>query len=202
MYQDKMKTLNRILAVDRLAKKKSNFSLDNLVTGKYHFISVLPKIVRDYNNTKHRTLGISPSEVTPENKFELFNKINGKPVVPPVKKKLKVGDKVRVLLHRKGFHKSSEGTWSSQIFTVSHLRDTSPPVEHLQDYRGKEVEGSFYPRGGTHRNPRRQLALASNKSAEKEEEVNGLSFSLVRWFGYDKEHDSWVPSSDVVKIGK
>ncbi|XP_064475398.1 uncharacterized protein LOC135389263 [Ornithodoros turicata] len=72
------------------------------VTGKYHFVSVLPKIMRDYNNTKHRTLGISPSEVTPENELELFNKINGKPIVPSVKKKLKVEDKVRVLLHRRG----------------------------------------------------------------------------------------------------
>ncbi|XP_064488381.1 uncharacterized protein LOC135400480 [Ornithodoros turicata] len=53
------------------------------VTGKYCFVSVLPKIVGDYNNTKHRTLGISPSEVTPENELELFNKIYGKPVVPP-----------------------------------------------------------------------------------------------------------------------
>ncbi|XP_064483005.1 uncharacterized protein LOC135395846 [Ornithodoros turicata] len=116
------------------------------VTGKYHFVSVLPKIVRDYHNTKHRTLGISPSEVTPETKLELFNKINGKPVIPSMKKKLKLGYKGRVLLHREGFQKSSEGSWSPQIFTVSRLRDTSPPVVHLEDYRGKEVDGSFYPK--------------------------------------------------------
>ncbi|XP_064480319.1 uncharacterized protein LOC135393906 [Ornithodoros turicata] len=127
------------------------------VTGKYHFICALPKIVRDINNTKHRTLGISPSEITPKNKLALFNKINGKPVVLSVKKKLKVRDKVRALLHKKGFQKSSEGSWSPQIFTVSCMRDTSPPVVQLEDYWGKEVDGSFYPKEV----PRRKFELGS-----------------------------------------
>ncbi|XP_064466193.1 uncharacterized protein LOC135377590 [Ornithodoros turicata] len=162
---------------------------------------MLPKIVRNYNNTKHRTLGISLSEVTHENELELFNKINGKAVVPSMKKKFQVGDKMRVLLQRKRFLKSSEGSWSPQIFTVSRRRDTSPPVVHLEEYRGKEVDGSFYP----------EEVLVVTRDANqpwpvmkvlRKKKVNGQSFPLVCWFGYDKEHNSWVPSSDVVKIGK
>ncbi|XP_064488314.1 uncharacterized protein LOC135400402 [Ornithodoros turicata] len=175
------------------------------VTGKYHFVSALPEIVRDYKNTKHRTLGISPFEVTPENELGLFNKINGKPVVPSVKKKLKVGDKVgdkeRALLHRKCFHKSSEGSWSPQIFSVSRLRDTSPPVVHLEDYWGKEVDGSFYPEEVLVVIPDANQPWSVTRVLRRKK-VNGKSFSFVRWFGCNKEHDSWVPSSDVVKIGK
>ncbi|XP_064469098.1 uncharacterized protein LOC135383643 [Ornithodoros turicata] len=110
------------------------------VTGKYNFVSALLKIVQhhytkttqltncnnntNYNNTKDRTLGISPSEVTPENELGLFNKVNEKPVVPSVKMKLKLGDKVRALLHRKYFQNSSEGRFSP-----------SPTVVPLEDYQ-------------------------------------------------------------------
>ncbi|XP_064461741.1 uncharacterized protein LOC135371697 [Ornithodoros turicata] len=171
------------------------------VTGKYHFVSTLLKIVPDYNNTKHRTLGISPSEVMPENELELFTKINGKPVVPSVKKKLKVRDKVRVLLHRKGFQKSSEESWSPQIFSISCLRDTSPPFVHLEDYRGKEVDRAFY---------MEEVLVVTRDATQpwpvtkvlRKKKVSSQSFFLVHWFGYDKELDSWVPSSDVVKIRK
>ncbi|XP_064458858.1 uncharacterized protein LOC135369124 [Ornithodoros turicata] len=60
------------------------------VTGKYHLVSALPNIVCEYDTTKNRST---------ENELELFNKTNGKSIVPSVKKELKVEDKVRVLLH-------------------------------------------------------------------------------------------------------
>lgn len=168
------------------------------VTGKYHYVSALPRIVQDYNHSKHRTIGMSPAEVNAENEMSVFNKVNGKPVVPSVKKKLNVGDRVRVLLHRRTFQKGSEGSWSPQIYTISRLRNTSPPVVYLKDYQGKDIKGCFYPEEVT------VVADVDRWPVEKvlrKKNVKGRSYSLVRWFGYDSEHDSWVPSEEVIKIG-
>jgi Tat protein secretion system quality control protein TatD with DNase activity len=63
--------------------------------GSYKWIDILPKLVNEYNNTRHRTIGMKPSEVNKKNEqilLETVNKIKNMSVKP----KYKIGDKVRI----------------------------------------------------------------------------------------------------------
>ncbi len=43
--------------------------------GTYKWIDVLPSIIREYNNTKHRTIQMKPIDVTTNNERDIYNKI-------------------------------------------------------------------------------------------------------------------------------
>lgn len=52
--------------------------------GNYKWLDILPKLVKSYNNTKHRTIGMKPKDVTRENQDKVMKKYSIK--VKPMKK--------------------------------------------------------------------------------------------------------------------
>lgn len=116
-------------------------------TGKFNYISVLPRIVADYNNSVHSVTGMKPKDVTPSNSEALFLKLNNKKknTTRPRKFKYKVGDRVRLSLDRGVFAKGYDRGWTTEIFVVTRTRNTDPPVYHVKDLTGdEEIQGAFY----------------------------------------------------------
>ena len=74
--------------------------------GKYKWLDILSNLLKEYNNSKHRTTGMKPKDITLTNEAEVLakftpqTKINKKP-------KFKIGEKVRVSKIKQVFEKGS-----------------------------------------------------------------------------------------------
>ena len=86
------------------------------------YIDILPKILASYNNSKNRSIGMTPNEARkPENYgkvyFNLYGDLaesqNGKPT-------FKIGDTVRISKYkRKTFDKGYTPNWTEEVFVIS-----------------------------------------------------------------------------------
>ena len=182
----------------------------------YKYIGVLQDIVDNYNKRPHRSLGsYSPSEVNRENANEvrlsayLARKVKPKNV-PKIEKKessmktrrkrkykFKVGDLVRITYKRYTFQRDYQQKWTEELFKIRrrYMRENKP-IYQLKDLQDEIIEGSFY-----------QQELQKVKKDEnttwkiekiiKKRRRKGATEALVRWLGYPKKFDSWIPMTDI-----
>ena len=55
-----------------------------------------------------------------------------------------MGDQVRISKSRRTFKKGYLPSWTQEIFTVTKIIQSVPPVYWLRDYADNEIEGVFY----------------------------------------------------------
>ncbi len=73
-------------------------------TGTKTITNVLPKIVKNYNNSYHTTIKMAPNEVNESNIDEVYHNILSKATIK-IREPLNVGDRVRVQLKTEIFPK-------------------------------------------------------------------------------------------------
>ena len=112
--------------------------------GNYKWIDLLPTLIASYNNTKHRTIGMKPKDVTSSNKPEILMRLSNTNQLPLKRAKFKQSDKVRVSKIKQAFAKGYTPYWSTEIFTIDRVSATKPITYHLRDYRDEPVAGGFY----------------------------------------------------------
>ena len=112
------------------------------------YIDKLRLINRSYNQTRHSSLGISPSQVSHKNKEQIWlrlyadkNKIKEATHSPP---KFNVGDYVRIPSTKKTFTKSYKSAWTGELFKIQKVHQTNPVTYALEDLLGDKILGSFY----------------------------------------------------------
>ena len=157
-------------------------------------IEILPKIVKSYNFSHHRTLGARPVDVTPENQTEFFFHLFPDP--GPVKRpRFQVGDHVRISKDRHVLLKKYKQSFTDEVFIVDRIRLGVPNTYHLVDMVRKEpVLGSFYEA------ELQRVSLSADKTWIIEKIIRRrraphLQY-FVKWRGYDSSHNSWVNASD------
>jgi hypothetical protein len=107
------------------------------------YIDVLNDIVYSYNNTYHRSIGMTPSQVVKENEHIVRARLY--PEKPKrFKYRFNIGDTVRMSIRRNVFHKSYSGNWSEEIFTVCSRHPTQPVTYSLKDAADQPIKGRFY----------------------------------------------------------
>lgn len=113
---------------------------------KFQFYQDLPNIVAAINNSRHRSHGMKPSEVTVFNQDVVFERLYPDFYkIPRFKIPYKVNDKVRIAKERLPFAKGFRGTYTKEVFTISDvLKTRSPPVYKLKAQDGSDVLGIFY----------------------------------------------------------
>ena len=79
--------------------------------------NVLPKILKNYNNSYHKTIGMAPNDVNVDNLSEVWENIK-KHSVRHYRPLLNPGDKVRIQLKEKSFNKGYKPKFSKEIYTV------------------------------------------------------------------------------------
>ena len=106
------------------------------------YTDVLDDLLHSYNNTFHRTIKMTPSEVNAQNE----QKIRARLYRPKSKLvwKFQVGDKVRLSRGKREFKKGYLPSWTDEIFTIESRRPSDPPVYKVKDYNGEVLEGNFY----------------------------------------------------------
>ena len=159
-----------------------------------NFINVLSDLVKEYNNTRHSSIKMTPVKASKtENELTVWRNIYPEHLeIYDIKPKFSVGDKVRISKKKKTFEKGYTTRWTEEIFTIVEVKRTQPPTYKIADLNGEEIKGSFY-------EPELQK---TNQEIFRIEKVmkRGKTKSLVKWKGYSNDFNSWVDNKDIVNI--
>ena len=158
------------------------------------YINVLPDLVREYNNTRHSSIKMTPVEASEKkNEFTVWKTLYPNRLdILDINPKFSVGDKVRISKKKALFEKGYTTRWTEEIFTITKIKRTSPITYKIADLNGEEIDGTFY-------EPELQKTSQQLFRIEKVIE-KGKNKSLVKWKGYSNDFNSWVDNKDIVNI--
>lgn len=165
----------------------------------YHtqnFISILDDLLRSYNNSMHRTIGMTPSEASnltsSTDMAKLYNKIYSKvDTLKYTKKLFKLGDLVRISKYKNVFEKGYTPNYTTEVFKVRKVYTGKPNLYGLEDKDGVLIEGRFYAE---------EMQLYTGKTFKKllrKRTIKGVKYFLVDYIWHDPE---WVRSTEYYKI--
>ena len=100
------------------------------------YFSYLNKLVDQYNNTYHHSIGKKPVNA---NYSALTEKIETDPKTP----KFKVNARVRITKYENTFSKGYTETWSREIFIIDNVLKTNPWTYEIKNLNGEKITGSF-----------------------------------------------------------
>ena len=168
----------------------------------YRYTNVLQTFLKAYNHTKHRSIGMAPVDVIYSNENDVHVKLYGAPVLPSsMKYKFKVNDHVRISKYKHVFEKGYLPNWTIEIFTIAEQIPRDPPVYRIKDYQNTVIEGTFYEdelqKVGA---PSADATYVVEKILQRKNK-NGQDYMLVKWHGYPKSMNSWIPAQDLIQLG-
>lgn len=169
---------------------KNNMWKKFTLNGSYKWIDELPNLLITYNNQKHRTIGMRPSDVTPYNAKHLLSTVyNHVKIIAP--NKFKLGDLVRVSKFKTIFEKGYTPNWTTEIFKINKVQQTNPITYLLEDFQGNPIVGGFY---------EYELLKATYPDVFLVEKIlrRKNDMVLVKWLGFDDKHNSWIKKSNVL----
>jgi len=98
------------------------------------------------------------------------------------------------------FAKGGEQTFSTEIFRIRKVIERSPrPVYELEDLNKTPIEGLFYAEELTPVSISKDTTYKIDKILHKRVR-RGIREYFVRWKGYGRDFDSWIPASSVEDI--
>ena len=166
------------------------------VQGNTQYLDMLPKLVKQYNNTKHSSIKMKPREASKrENEGTVYFNLYGDMETLKQKPKFKKGDKVRISKYKRNvFDKGYTPNWTEEVFTVDKIQYTNPITYKLKDLRGEDIQGSFY-----------ELELLEAKQdVFRIDKIIRRDYkkkqALVSWKGYSDDFNSWIPIKDLKNI--
>lgn len=157
--------------------------------GSHNWLKILPRLVDEYNNRRHRTIGMKPSDVTVKKEKILLRTVYSNIKISGMAK-LKIGDFVRISKFKNIFDKGYEPNWSTEIFVISKVQHTNPVTYKLKDMQDTEISGGFY------EHEVKKTKYPDIYLVEKILRRKG-SQAYVKWLGLDSSHNSWVKKSDI-----
>lgn len=164
------------------------------IKGTYVWYDVLAKLIRDYNNKFHRTIGMKPIDVSKDNEKIVMSRIL-KTTMPKIEKmqpkSFLIEDQVRISRHKTIFTKGYLPNWTNEVFTIYRVQPTFPETYILKDKTGEILQGSFYGHELL-KSKTGNVYLVEKILRKKKDKV------YVRWLGFDKTHDSWVDKKDLL----
>jgi hypothetical protein len=157
------------------------------------WIDVLSDIVDSYNRSRHRSIGMAPIDVVPENEDEVAKRLY--PPKPPLKYRYDVGDRVRIARYKHVFQKGYLPNWTEEMFEIAEKYPTFPVTYGLKDLAGESIKGKFYEQ-------ELQKVTKADDVYEVEKVLKtrrrgGKIEYFVKWKGYPEKFNSWV--ADVLR---
>lgn len=172
------------------------FTENNTLT----FTDVLPSLVAGYNQSFHRSIGMAPIQVTPENEEQVWQKLYGEKEPYKKKKVKKVGDWVRLSKSKRTFKKGYLPNWTEELFSIVRHIDGKPPLYIVQDYNGEELEGGFYAQELQKVDKVDNLYRVEAVVAKRKR--GGVNQVKVKWLGYPAKFNSWINEEDLLESTK
>jgi len=158
------------------------------------YIDILPKLVNDYNNSIHSSIGKTPASIYihDEKPLNKNNMIDNSKIVA----KYKEGDYVRISKVKGIFEKGYSHKWSKEVFKIIKVNTLQHPIMYqLEDLQKERIEGKFY---------EQEVQKTELKDYTMIEDIvktrmkNGKKEYLVKYDGYSEKFNEWVDSSKVV----
>jgi hypothetical protein len=111
-----------------------------------NWVSLLPTMVNEYNNTTHSTHKMTPIEASKKEnetivKQRLHEKMKKYTSKPP---KFKEGEKVRIYSYKYTFDKGYKKNYTDEVFVVTAVHKTVPWTYSISDSSGEQIQGKFY----------------------------------------------------------
>ena len=131
----------RSVAVERFIRTLKNKLYKHMTAiNKNVYYDVLDDVVNEYNNSKHNTIKMKPSDVKNDINRVYIDEYNKKSA------RFNANDRVRISKFKNIFAKVYTPNWSKEIFVINKISDTVPWTYRLKDLNGQEILGSFYDR--------------------------------------------------------
>ena len=172
-----------------LNKIYKNFTLNNNTI----WIKDLNKLVKEYNNSYHRTIKMKSVDASKKSNENIVRKNYNFEIITN-KKKFKIGDKVRISLLKDTFEKGYTSNWSEQIYVIYDIKSSNVHYYYLKDLNGNKIDGMFYEQELLKTNMKENDLYIIEKIIKKV----GNKY-LVKWRGYDDSFNSYVNKNDIVK---
>lgn len=109
-----------------------------------NWIDVIQQLINAYNNEKHRSLGMTPTQARKKENHEKVQqalygdmKINKKPIY-------KVNDRVLLSKNKMVFSKSYKAQFGDEVFTVHAIKYSNPVTYIIADSNNNIIPGAFY----------------------------------------------------------
>lgn len=169
--------------------------------GSYKWIDILPQLITDYNNTKHRTIRMRPNEVDLHNEknllYSVYNTTN-RIISSSIRKKtavssskFNVGDSVRMSRYKHIFAKGYTPNWTTEVFTIRKVQTFTHPITYLlRDWQNNDIKGAVYAE---------ELQLTKNPDVYLVEKVlrrkEGKVY--VKWLGFSNEFNQWINENNL-----
>jgi hypothetical protein len=165
------------------------------------YIEVLPSIIKNYNNQVHSSTGLTPNEVVSsleKQKIAFKNLFEDKIMQKYAEPKFSLGDLVRISKYKNPLtSKGYEMTFSEEIYKISKIIKTRIPTYELTSLAGTKIKGTFLAQ---------ELTVGTQSEVYKIDRVirtkgtGRNKQALVSWRGWHKEHNSWIPFSDIKNL--
>jgi len=108
------------------------------------WLDFLPQLVKNYNSTPHRTIGMAPDQVTFQNSAAIYKRVFDNVNLKAIPR-LNKGDRVRILLEKTLFDKGYKQNWTETIYKIKSIHQNSGVVWYkLVDLDNKPLEGIRY----------------------------------------------------------
>ena len=172
-----------------LNKIYKNFTLNNNTI----WIKDLNKLVKEYNNSYHRTIKMKPIDASKKSNENIVRK-NYNFEITDKKPKFSIGDKVRVSLLKNTFEKGYTSNWSEKIYVIDDIKTSNVHYYYLKDLNGGKLDGTFYQEELLKTNMKENDLYIIEKIIKKV----GNKY-LVKWKGYDDSFNSYVNKNDIIK---
>ena len=166
----------------------------------HRYVDVLEDFALSYNKSVHRTIGKSPYSIYKENVIPLNmkNKSSVHTKLSQRRKRINVGDHVRISrsnrILTKGYHRG----WSEEIFVVKKIvYKDNILLYYLEDLNKEKIEGVFYLQ------ELQRVKLPTKFTVKSVLDTKGKGKNLrhfVSWMGYPDSFNSWVKASDVTLV--
>ena len=164
-----------------------------------NWINILDKLVKDYNDAIHSTIGMSPNDASLKKNYEkaLQNTLDSHPKLMKKKPKFKVDDVVRVSRVKNVFEKGFHPNWSQETFEIDEVLNTNPITYKLSDMKGEILEGSFYTEELQKTKLKDTLLV---EEILKTKTVKGKKHYFVKFLGLSKKFNKWLAAEDLKEL--
>ena len=103
--------------------------------------------------------------------------------------------KILILKKKKTFEKGYTSNWTEEVFDVGEVNRTNPPTYVLIDTRGERIKGTFY--GQELQKTTQDIYRVEKVLRRRTIKKSGVKEIYVKWRGYSKAFNSWIPASDL-----